>query len=112
MNTTLNKVFSEEIKNEKNFLNENSSNKNFNQTINNNFQKTQKNLVIKRDEKRDLKKYHENTGIKNKSQIININENNYLKSRSKLKKQLNVSKKIPLDEMDKTPQNGNDNIND
>ena len=112
LNTTLNKVFSEEIKNEKNFLNENSSNKNFNQTINNNFQKTQKNLVIKRDEKRDLKKYHENTGIKNKSQIININENNYLKSRSKLKKQLNVSKKIPLDEMDKTPQNGNDNIND
>ena len=100
---SLNDVFLDEIKKEKNnfLLNENQPHSNFNQALNNDFKRVQKKNIIKRDNKTYTKKYFPNT---------TSYEQNFFKNKAKLiKEKSNTSKNIRLDKQDNCSQNENDN---
>ena len=107
---SLNNVFSEEIKKEKDsfLFEDNSPLEKPNQTLNEGFQRLHKKINIKRKDKNDMKKYYSNTGVKNKNNTNNINDN-ILQNKNNLKKKPMTSKNIPLDALERYPQNASDN---
>ena len=110
LSISLNNVFSEEIKKEKdNFLfKDNSPPEKPNQTLNEGFQRLHKKINIKRKDKNDMQNYYSNTAIKNKNNINNINDK-ILQNKNTLKKKPMISKNIPLDALETYPQNASDN---
>ena len=112
LSISLNDVFSEEIKKEKdNFLIiANCPTEKPNQGLNNGFQRLQKKINIKRNNRNDKKINYSNTGSKNKNNTINKNAN-ILQNKNNLKKKSMTSKNIPLDDLEKYPQNAIDNNN-
>ena len=110
LSISLNNVFSEEIKKEKdNFLfKDNSPPEKPNQTLNEGFQRLHKKINVKRKDKNDMQNYYSNTAIKNKNNTNNINDK-ILQNKNNLKKKPMISKNIPLDALETYPQNASDN---
>ena len=110
LSISLNDVFSEEIKKEKdNFLAiANCPTEKPNQALNNGFQRLQKKINIKRNNRNDKKINYSNTCSKNKNNTININDN-IVQNKNNLKKKPMTSKNIPLDALETYPQNASDN---
>ena len=111
LNILLNNEFSEDIQKEKNnfILSENQPNNN-NKTYLKSFERVQRKIIIKRDDKNDLRKTFDN--INNKSEPNNIQKSNKRddiyenNSNKKLKrKKINTSIKTPIDENEKFPKN-------